>query len=210
MKNLNDYFSEIHCINLEKRNDRWKECEIEFKKHNLKVTRFSAFDGKTLSPILGLTSGQVGAIYSHAKLIEYAKDQNLNNILILEDDVEFHANTNQMFFNYLEELPNDWDMLFFGANHSENNIWMREPLIKITDHVYKIIKCYAIHCYAVNQKAYDKLIKTLSNKTKPSDVLISDIQSELNCYLFRPHLAWQRPSYSDIEEKFTDYSFLKN
>ena len=206
---INNYFSEIYCINLDRRTDRWEECKIEFEKHNLNVKRYSAFDGKNLPIIDGLTPGNVGAIYSHRALLEYAKNNKFNNILILEDDVQFHENLKELFDLYIKELPEDWDILFFGANHSENNIWMREPLIKISDHVCKIIKSYANHCYVVNETAYDLLINSLSKKNKPNDVLVADAQQKLNCYLFRPHLAWQRPSYSDLLEQFTDYSFLK-
>lgn len=55
MKTLNDYFQEIHCINLDKRTDRWEECLNEFNKHNLKVNRFSAVYGKEVDTIPGLT-----------------------------------------------------------------------------------------------------------------------------------------------------------
>lgn len=215
MKTLNSHFNNIYCINLDRRTDRWEECLIEFKKHRLDVERFSAIDGRNLQkslevlPTPGLTPGNVGAIYSHRALIQYAKDNNFENILILEDDVEFHDNANQMFFDYIAGVPSDWDMIFFGGNHSENNIWMTEPLIPVTENVYKIIRSYANHCYAVKNTVYDKLIGALSGKDKPNDVLVSDIQKELNCYIFRPHLAWQRPSYSDLQEEFTEYSFLK-
>jgi GR25 family glycosyltransferase involved in LPS biosynthesis len=209
MTSVNNYFLEIYCINLDRRTDRWEECKIEFAKHNLNVKRYPAFDGKNLPVIDGLTPGNVGAIYSHRAVIEHAKNNKFDNILILEDDVEFHQNLNQLFDLYIKELPEDWDILFFGANHSENNIWMRDPLIKISDHISKIIRSYANHCYVVKETAYDLLINSLSKENQPNDVLVSDVQKELNCYLFRPPLAWQRPSYSDLLEKFTDYSFLK-
>jgi GR25 family glycosyltransferase involved in LPS biosynthesis len=209
MKTLNSYFDKIYCINLDRRTDRWEECLIEFEKHSIDVERFSAIDGKDLKLLSGLNSGQVGAIYSHIGVIQKSKESNLDNVLILEDDVEFHDNVNQMFFDYIENVPSDWDIIFFGGNHSENNIWMTEPLIPVTEHVYKIIRSYANHCYAVKNTVYDKLIEALSRKDKPNDVLVSNIQKELNCYLFRPHLAWQRPSYSDLQEEFTEYLFLK-
>lgn len=209
MKFLHEYFPQIYCINLDYRTDRWSECQEEFAKHNLIVKRFSAFDGKNLEKIEGLSPGKVGAIYSHREVIKFAKDNQFENILILEDDVEFDDNLNKMFFEFINEIPKNWDMIFFGANHSKNNIWMKEPLIEVSNHVYKIIRSYANHCYVVRHAAYDRLIEVLSKKDKPSDVLISDIQGELNCYLFRPHLAWQRASYSDIEEEFVDYTFLK-
>lgn len=210
MKTLNDYYNNIFCINLDRRTDRWEECKNEFDKHHLKVKRFSAVDGNTLHGVPGLTKGNVGAIYSHKAVIQHAKDNKYENILILEDDVEFHDDMNQLFFKFIEEVPSNWDMIFFGANHSANNIWMTEPLIRVTEHVYKIIRSYANHCYVVRESAYNKLIEALSRKDKPNDVLVSDIQKEMNCYLFRPHLAWQRPSYSDLQEEFTEYSFLKN
>lgn len=210
MKTINEYYDNIFCINLDRRTDRWEECLIEFAKHNLDVKRFSAVDGISLSRLPGLTKGEVGAIHSHREVLQFAKNSKFGNVLILEDDVQFHDDINQMFFTFINEIPKDWDIIFFGANHSENNIWMREPLIKVSDHVYKIIRSYANHCYVVKNTAYDKLINALSREDKPNDVLVSDVQKELNCYLFRPHLAWQRPSYSDLQEKFTDYSFLKN
>lgn len=210
MITLNDYYQNIFCINLDRRVDRWSECIDEFKKHNLDVQRFSAVDGNNLHGLPGLTKGNVGAIYSHRAVIQHAKDNNLGDVLILEDDIQFHDEMSQLFFEYIKELPSDWDILFFGANHSQNNIWMTDPLIQVTEHVYKIVRSYANHCYVVKNTAYDKLIEALSRKDKPNDVLVSDVQQEMNCYLFRPHLAWQRPSYSDLQEEFTDYSFLKN
>jgi glycosyl transferase family 25 len=210
MKTINDYFPRIYCINLDRRTDRWDECLIEFEKHNLDVKRYSAFDGRNLPPVPGLTQGNVGAIYSHRGIIEYAKDNNFDNILILEDDVEFHNEVNNLFFEFIGEVPNDWDIIFFGANHSLNNPYMTEPILKVRKHVYRIIRSYANHCYVVKNTAYDKLIEALSkNENKANDVLVSDVQCELNCYLFRPHLAWQRPSYSDLQEKFESYDFLK-
>jgi glycosyl transferase family 25 len=211
MKLLNNYFNEIYCINLERRIDRWEECVEEFNKYDLNVKRYNAFDGKSLPRVKGLTPGNVGAIYSHRGLLQYAKNSEFENILILEDDVEFHKDLNSLFFDYIIEVPKDWDIIFFGANHSLNNQYMTEPLFKIKKHVYRIIKSYANHCYAVKNTAYDKLIESLSkNENKPNDVLVSEVQCELNCYVFRPHLAWQRPSYSDLQEKFESYDFLKN
>lgn len=210
MSILNTYFKENHCINLDRRPDRWQESQIEFEKHKLDVKRFPAFDGKDLPTIPGLTPGNVGAIYSHRAVLQYAKDKNLSDIFILEDDVEFHEDLNDLFSEFIKEVPDDWDIIFLGANHSANNVWMTDPIFKVSEHVYKVVKVYANHSYAVKNTAYDKLIDSLSKEDKPNDVLVADVQKYLNCYVFRPHLAWQRPSYSDLQESFTDYKFLKD
>jgi GR25 family glycosyltransferase involved in LPS biosynthesis len=210
MKALNDYFPEIYCINLDRRPDRWKECQQEFKLHDLNVKRLSAIDSKLLTSSSLLSAAELATLRSHKMVLKLAKSKNYHTIFILEDDVEFHQNLTELFNSYIKEVPDDWDVLFFGANHSGNNIWMEEPLIPLSQHVYKVNKSYSLHSYVVKNTVYDSLIEVLSAENGPCDVLISDIQRHLNCYVFRPPLAWQRPSYSDIQEKFTNYEFLKN
>lgn len=207
---MNDYFDKIYCINLDRRYDRWLDCISEFNKINLLVDRFSAFDGFALPIMSDVSPGALGAIYSHKAIISNAKKEKFNKILIMEDDVEFHENVLELFDEIQHEIPDDWDLLFFGGNHSLNNIWMTEPTIKVSDHIYRVTKCYAVHCYGVKATAYDKMINVLGKNNNPCDVLISELQRELNCYVIRPHLAWQRASYSDIEQIYTDYTFLKN
>lgn len=207
MKTLNDYFQEIHCINLDKRTDRWEECLNEFNKHNLKVNRFSAVYGKEVDTIPGLTEGQTGAVLSHKKLIQHAKDNSLENILILEDDVEFDENLNSRFFELIDRVPDDWDMLYFGGNHKANNPYCRGILKKVDDNVFRVTNCLAIHAYAIRKNIYDEALNSF--KGRPADDSLVELQYNVNCYIIRPHLAWQRPSYSDIGEIFTHYVGLK-
>lgn len=208
MTTLNEYFEEIHCINLKRRTDRWEECKVEFEKHNLKVNRYSAFDGKKLTPIFGLNSGQTGTVYSHLNILKEAKEKKLKNILILEDDVQFDENFVSLFNEWSSEIPDDWDMILFGGNHIENNPWSPGKLIKVTEHIYKVTYSLALHCYAVKNTVYDKLIKSLSESNDPADSAMAKLHGEINCYIFRPHLAWQRPSFSDLREMFVDMPFL--
>jgi len=210
MKTLNDYFEKIFCINLDKRFDRWKESRNEFEKHNLQVERITAIDGKIQNVNTNLKPGELGCILSHLKVIKKAKKDNLKNVLILEDDVEFDKNLNQLFFEYESQLPK-WDMLYFGGNHSFNNVYMpkhNEP-IKVSENVYKIRQIYTTHCYAIDNSLYDMIIDNVSQMRSPLDVIYSSIHSKCETYLLRPHLAWQRNDYSDIMEKSVDYSFLK-
>jgi len=150
----------------------------------------------------------LGCIKSHLNILLYCQKNNIKNVLITEDDVEFCQNFNDKFFQYSKELPN-WDMLYFGANHALCNPYESNPPIKITDHVYKVMHAYSTHAYAVNSSCYQYLIDRISKMTHPLDVIYSHIQKNLNVYLFRPHLAWQSEGYSDIIETNVDYSFLK-
>ena len=48
MNPINNYFNKIYCVNLDRRQERWKEASDEFKKFSLDVERFSAVDGSKL------------------------------------------------------------------------------------------------------------------------------------------------------------------
>ena len=208
MKTLNDYFQEIQCINLDRRTDRWEECLDEFKKYNLKVERYSACEGKNVKLLPGLNAGQTGAVYSHKGVVEYAKSKSLDSILILEDDVEFDADINSKFFELCDRIPDDWDMLLFGGNHSGNNPWSPGKLTEVSENIFRVTHSLALHCYALKSTVYDKVISALTKTGKTNDALVADMQKDVNCYILRPHLAWQRPSHSDLRGFYVDMPFL--
>jgi GR25 family glycosyltransferase involved in LPS biosynthesis len=208
MSSLNNYFQEIQCINLERRSDRWKECLEEFNKYNLIVNRYEAFDGENLNELSGLNRGQVGAIYSHRGVIQYAKNNKLDNILILEDDVKFDESLNQKFSVISHNIPDDWDVILFGGNHVANNPWAKGTLTFVADNIFKVTYSLALHAYAIKNTVYDKAIETLSKMNNTNDALFAEIQEDINCYIIRPHLAWQRPSYSDLCGIYSDHIAL--
>ena len=221
MKTLNDYFEEIHCVNLDKRTDRWEESLEEFEKHNIKSERFSALKGSDFPKdsvlgkryrSIGLNSGQVGCSISHRELVKKIKSRNLNNALILEDDVEFVDNLNSIFPEMMNQVPEDWDMLYFGGNHCANNIYNpQSKLMQISKNIFRVTNCYTTHAYAIKNTVYDKMISVWEDDVIDHvDVCLSKVQKEVNCYIIRPHLAWQRPSFSDLQRQFETYDFLKN
>jgi glycosyl transferase, family 25 len=209
MKTLNDYFEKIYCINLTKRSERWESAKKQFLNNNITTTRYEAIDGNQYDLVNNLKPGELGCLLSHLNILKECQKNNIENVLITEDDVEFCEDLNEKFFHYQKELP-EWDILYLGANHALCNPYESNPPIKITEHVYKVIHAYSTHAYAVNKSCYQYLIDHISSMTNSLDVMYSKIQKELKVYLFRPHLAWQSDGYSDIMEKNVDYSFLKN
>lgn len=203
-KTLNDYFDAVFCVNLEKRSDRWETCKKEFQRHNISATRYSAIDGKSLNsdvfPNISLfeTPGQLGCLLSQYNVIKIAKMCGYSSVLILEDDVEFCDDFNEQLESKMRDVPEDWDMIFFGANH------ITRPA-KITDNVYKMVRAYSAHCYAIKDTMYDFLIQTISQFREPLDVIYANLQPSINAYVINPHLVWQRPGYSDICDLNVDY-----
>jgi GR25 family glycosyltransferase involved in LPS biosynthesis len=199
---LNEYFDKIYCINLDRRVDRWEECQDQFKKHNLSVERFSAIDGLTIENKTKLANGELGILKTHIELIKDAKEKGYKNILILEDDVEFTENLNEKFSSVINQIPNNWIMLYLGANHVGG-------VFQLSENICQVIHSYAIHAFAINSELFDLIINGLPKYKKPVDVFYAELQPLFPSYVIRPHLAWQRVSFSDIQGGVMNYEFLK-
>lgn len=191
-------FKHIYCINLAHRTDRWAESLIEFSKAGITVERFEV--QKIKSPFPGLNDGQYGCLNSHLQLLFLAKANSFENIVIFEDDIEFSDNFNES----LKHIPEQFDMLYFGGSDKF------ETSIHINEHISKISGTYCTHAYIVNHSVYDLLISELNKMAAPIDVVYSKIQSQINCFGFRPKIAFQRESYSDILGKNIRYKSATN
>lgn len=205
--NLNHYFDKIYCINLDRRKDRWEESIKEFTKWGIldQIERVSAIDGtKLLNNEFHIKNGELGLIETHLKLILDAKNKKYKNILLIEDDIEFTNEINNLTL-YFDLLPNDWDMLWFGGNHNKH---MGSKLNFINEKIIKCHNTYSTHCVAINYSVYDILIELLNKRQKPVDVYYSDIQKLYKCYSFYPSIAIQRPSFSDIQNINQDNRWL--
>jgi GR25 family glycosyltransferase involved in LPS biosynthesis len=215
---INEYFDKIYCINLDRRTDRWESCIKEFEKHGLNVERFSAADGNVENYNLGHPyDNELAGCFSHLNVIKRAKELNLNNVLILEDDVEFIENVNELFDEYVKQLPKDWYGLHFGGNHVYGLQRTSSP------NIVRMNRSYAIHAYALNKDSYDIVIehmtkeidnvikngKSVIKESVAADYFIAYLHKILNFYCFIPHIAWQKDDYSDIQKKNVNYNFLK-
>lgn len=203
---LNDYFDRIFCINLDSRPDRWKQAQEEFTKHSIDVERISGIDGSKMNLDFPpeIKEGAVGCALSQFFAIKYAKQLALNKFLLLEDDIQFTENVNELFSEYISEVPFDWDMLYLGGQHFHGM-----NLQQVSEHVYKCEYTLAAHSVAFNSTVFDRFIDKLIDITKPCDIHYAESHKEINAYVIIPHLTWQRESYSDIEKINVDYTFLK-
>lgn len=201
---LKKYFDKIYCINLERRLDRWNKVLVEFDKFGIsnQIDKFNAIDGNNIPNQTKLLNGELGVLETHIKLIEKCKNDKLNNVLIMEDDVYF---TNE--FNNLDSLmsfvPEDWDLLFLGGNH----IYGKPPL-KINEKIIKTNHTVALHCVAIKNTMFDVILEILQKKSKQVDSYYADLQKGFNSYCFYPNLAKQSIDYSDIQNKVVDYGYF--
>jgi GR25 family glycosyltransferase involved in LPS biosynthesis len=201
---LNYFYDKAFCINLDKRKDRWEDATQEFNISKISnVVRVSAVDGGDLAKIEGLNPGENGCRLSHLNVLMMAKKQKLDSFLVLEDDVEFTPDFNKKFYKISDQIPNDWDMIYFCSNLCNGTI------IQVSENIQKITNGWTSHSIIIKNTVFDYAIKVISETHLPVDVVFGKIQKEFNCYLTVPHLTFQKKGFSDIVQEYVDYSFLK-
>ena len=205
---ITDFFDKTFCVNLDRRSDRWDECLTEFEKHGISnVSKFTAIDGKELPQRSSgfVTPSRLALVLTNIKILEEAIENDYNSILILEDDIEFTDLVSDMD-DFFKLLPEDWDMLYFGGNHNQH-MGIDPPKI-INEKVCKLHHTFSTHCVAINRKAFTTILDRLKKCDNALDVIYVELQRSLNVYSFYPMIATQRVSFSDIENKITDYKWL--
>jgi len=195
-------------INLNSRVDRklYVEQQLDLLGIRDNVKRFNAIHN---------INGRIGCSLSHLKCIQMAKEQNMEFVLILEDDVsfllpdDFVENVNK----FLSNLKNKWDVLLLAGNNL--------PPFTTNDEVsIRVSHCQTTTGYIVRQHYYDTLIANIKEgvaklmKTPEHHYFFAidkywiHLQKQHRWMLLVPLIVVQRPDYSDIEKRYTDYQRL--
>ncbi len=181
-------------ISLANRSDRKESLTRECERVGITPTWIEAVDGRN-------SFGAVkGCKYSHWFCIKLAQHEKLDKFLVLEDDVEF----SEKFSLDLSDVPDDWDMVYFGGNHVNS-----EP-VHIKNNIYKCGATLCTHAMIIRNTCYDLLLQKLLETDQPVDVTLAELHNkDINAYVIYPHTAWQIEGYSDIEEQTVSYPYLK-
>ena len=199
-----DFFQEIHCINLDHRTDRWEHACAEFSKLGIldRVSRFSAIKEE---------DGRIGVIKSHLAIIKAAREKKLENVLILEDDVQFIGeDPSGILAKALTQIDDiDYFLFYLGANIHNN-------LHKVRDNLLKAQVAYGAHAVCYSKRVYDLFVDffggmcRIDRREDILDVYLSEnFQAKYVCLLLNPMIATQFNSYSDIEKKFVDQGYIE-
>jgi GR25 family glycosyltransferase involved in LPS biosynthesis len=204
MVRLNDLFSHIACVNLDRRPDRWLRMQSRFATLGIDaIERFAAVDGHTASVPADWegSCGAYGCLQSHLALVKRARANGWPNLLIFEDDVVFEPRFNERFAEYWRQVPTAWDMLYLGASH------LSDPL-RFAQNLWRLTRSSSTFAYALNHTVYDANIELNTRGRKAVDVHNHALQSQFSCYCFHPHLAWVAKERSDIDGNTRDFWWL--
>jgi glycosyl transferase family 25 len=201
----------IYYINLDHRKDRKSQVESELNDMGWKYQRFNAIKMK---------DGRVGCSMSHLKLLQMAKEKQLEYIVIIEDDIQFLRKNwyKKQLEKVMKEHYDSFDVLLLAGN-------LRPPIKKVInntgyEHLYQITKSFTTTGYIVKKHYYDTLIENIKsgiqllmkNPNKHAyyavDTYWMELQKKDKWFIIMPRTITQRPNYSDIEKRLINYNHL--
>ncbi len=156
-------------------NSEQYEFLIEYKRDNIIEKDMSMFDLNKVS--IGSVAITLSHILAYIKLIQSKKDF----CLVFEDDVIFDNNFKNNLDNYINQLPDDWEMLFIGdgcnlhidsniINNSDKNIFLKSHYEPIIYGNAGATRC--VDSYLINRKCASKILKEIINLNSKIDLNI--------------------------------------
>jgi GR25 family glycosyltransferase involved in LPS biosynthesis len=203
----------IYIINLAHRKDR-----LESITHELKKIGTNTDSIKRVNAIFYKDFGAIGCGMSHLIALKNIENSKKENSIILEDDFILRVDPD-VFNNYIDRLFEEkktWDVVMLGAN-------LEQVCNTEYTFLYRIFKARTTSGYIINKKivtkVYDnfkeacKLMKDNLNKMPEHlikhnyaiDMYWQSLQATNDWYCFNPRLGKQLPSYSDVENTYTQY-----
>lgn len=204
--NLSEISKNIYVINLPERNDRKNHILSELQKIEIKdFILFEGINGNKIENPTKLKNGMYGLIQTYIKIYEDWKNKNNENITIIEDDCVFIPNFNDKLKEYFDNIPKNWEMLYFGGNH---NYHMGCKTEQINDYCIKLNNTYSAHCVVLKNYVFEELIKNLKELKIENDVMMAQLQKKYVSYSPKNRMTTQIPSFSNIENIHVDYNWL--
>lgn len=190
------------CLTQKSRPDRWKQAKEEFNRVGLRVDKWLAMTGPDVSS------------FDSFNLSQYCMIQDIANSgepgLIFEDDVVFKDCS--VLERAFLSLPNNWDMLYLGANLFDPCPAPGRPKTFVTStgippDLFRINAVWTTHAYGMTSK----MASYITQHFKPTkdgmidDWLAREVHARFNCFIVNPMVCWQRPGFSDLWGNATDY-----
>ncbi|GEM65672.1 hypothetical protein SF1_36540 [Sphingobacterium faecium NBRC 15299] len=174
-------------INLEKRYDRRIHIQNEFEKRN-------EFDFR----IVSATQHNIGAIglwKTMRNIIEQAKMENYDYILICEDDHQFTDNYNESLFIKTIHDANKLqaDLLLGGVSYFEDAVELDKGLFWLN-------KFTGTQFFIIYKRFFDIFLNITLNDDDNIDLKINEISDQIYCLY--PFISIQKEfGYSDVTQK---------
>lgn len=192
------YFDRTFLISLPEREDRrisatkiLNELEIDFE----------------LVPAIKHEIGYLGLVQTMQKVFMEALEKGYNRVLVFEDDLkhlESKEVTIETMGKVVEQLPADFDLLYFGCNCANGLHGF------FSDNLLPVKMAFATHATAYSKRVMEAICK--NEILEPVDNwLVRVIQPHGRTFCTYPMVFTQQPGESNITGGFIDWSrFLEH
>ncbi len=203
----------ILFINLEKRKDRLESITSELKKQNVSTDKIHRINAHYTPG-----NGHLGCAKSHYDAMQYAIDNNLENVIVFEDDFIFSRTPDETkkklndLFNNIDKK--EWDVVMFSHSYGEESN-TKYPFIN------KVKKAQTSSGYIVNKnyfKTLQDVFKESSDNMKQEktsgnnyeyyalDQVWKKNQERDNWFCFNPLLGKQDDTSNSTIQEITNYN----
>lgn len=173
----------------------WAIAEQEFARVGLEVEKYQAV--KEIGPHQSFS-------HSERNILLDFLHSDADMLLHLEDDVVFRDLS--LLPAALLQLPEDWDIVYLGANlvlWNNGEPWPE----RYSRHLFRLKCAWTTHAIAYRKKCVRALLeKQPEFSTAMFDNYLSTRLPELNAFIVAPMVAYQRPRFSSIWGRVDDYT----
>lgn len=217
---LTEFFERTYVVNLPERQDRRRDITQELANVGISlapnsVEIFPAVRPETAGEFPSI--GAWGCFLSHLSILKQARQQNLSNVLVMEDDLAISPTLIAQQSALIEQLQGqDWGMVYLGHYLTDRNLAKVDPNGRSPEAAVLLqpytLKIQTTHFYGVNGQILDRLIAFLEQvQQRPNghpdggpmhvDGAYSTFRAQnpdITTLIAEPNLGWQRSSSSDI------------
>lgn len=192
-----DYFKNIGLINLKKRPDR-------LALSSGILNEFGA-NYEVIEAVENIEKPCEGLVVTMQNYFRRILKDGAERCLLFEDDIQPLTDCstwNNTISRCVEQLPNDWDMLYLGCNPAGG-------LTKFySENLLPIPFAYATHAVAYSRRTM-QFITDHAIHEPIDNFLVREFQIRgAKCFVSYPLLFTQRPNHSDIGGNWTDWSMV--
>lgn len=201
---INEYFDQIYCLNLDRRQDRMERMQKRFDYFEIRFERITAIDGKQMSDAefnqqkFGekMDKSTLACALGHQRILEDAKKNHYKKILVFEDDAMM-----------VKDLPTkiqrmqtmNWNLVYLGSTQFG---WP-----KLENGFFHPRSTCGTFAYALTQTAYECILKSIESMGKKhADSYLADYykRHSNSCFVFFPNLC--KPTVNDADLHPSDQS----
>lgn len=184
-----DFFQSIVCLT--NNETEWSKAQEEFARVGLsdRVKKFQALP--EIGPHQSFNSSE------RRILIDFLLSP-AETLLHLEDDCHFLSLDHLPAA--LGQLPEDWDIVYLGAN------LLNGTPERYSRNLFRVREAWTTHAVAYNKKIVRYLLENQPGfSERMFDNWLGAELGKLNAFVVNPMVAWQRPRFSTIWQRETNY-----